>query len=51
VNVEVVSVPAFIASLNVAVTALVALTLVAPLAGETDVTVGTVAFTVVKLHE
>jgi hypothetical protein len=50
VKVEVVRVAAFIGSLKVAETALAAFTLVAPLVGVTEVTVGTIPFTVVKLH-
>jgi hypothetical protein len=50
VNVEVVRVAAFIGSLKVAVTGLVAITLVVPLVGVTEVTVGTIPFAVVKLH-
>jgi uncharacterized membrane protein YuzA (DUF378 family) len=50
VKVEVVRVAAFIGSLKVAVTGLAAFTLVAPLVGVTEVTVGTIAFAVVKLH-
>ena len=50
VKVEVVRVAAFIGSLKVAVTALAAFTLVAPLVGVTEVTVGTIPFAVVKLH-
>ena len=50
VKVEVVRVAAFIGSLKVAVTALAAFTLVVPLVGVTEITVGTIPFTVVKLH-
>ena len=57
VKVEVVRVAAFIGSLKVAVTGLAAFTLVAPLVGVTgehgageQLTVGTIPFTVVKLH-
>jgi hypothetical protein len=50
VKVEVVRVAPFIGSLKVAVTALAAFTLVVPLVGVTEITVGTIPFTVVKLH-